>query len=116
LIIAFGLSFYIVWTFPWIRDSFGRKLGGLFFVAALLCILGDYVWPQGAQVNLPKYQQPVAKQPITETVTKSDLENMERRLLEKLQTQSTASKDTLEKNILQGISCSQAINTPILFP
>lgn len=45
LIIAFCLSFYIVWTFPWIRDSFGRRLGGLLFVAACLCLLGDYVWP-----------------------------------------------------------------------
>ena len=45
LVIAFGLSFYIVWTFPWLRNSLLRRLAGLFFVVACLCLFGDYVWP-----------------------------------------------------------------------
>jgi hypothetical protein len=44
LLIAFGLSFYIIWTFPWLKESLGRRLAGLFCVAACLCLFGDYIW------------------------------------------------------------------------
>jgi hypothetical protein len=56
LTIAFGLSFYIVWTFPWLKESLGRRLAGLLFVAACLCLLGDYVWPQPKQFSVPQLQ------------------------------------------------------------
>jgi hypothetical protein len=71
LTIAFGLSFYIVWTFPWLKESLGRRLAGLLFVAACLCLFGDYVWPQQKQFNdqskikkgeISQVEQP--KQPI----------------------------------------------------
>ena len=54
LVIAFGLSFYIVWTFPWLKESLGRRLAGLLFVAACLCMFGDYVWPPSNQQSIYK--------------------------------------------------------------
>lgn len=68
LVIAFGLSFYIVWTFPWLKESLGRRLAGLLFIAACLCMFGDYVWPPVAKVNQPQPKQ-VAKQPTAQEIS-----------------------------------------------
>lgn len=51
LVVAFALSFYVIWTFPWIRESIGRRIAGLLFVAACLFLLGDYVWPKNIAQN-----------------------------------------------------------------
>jgi len=66
-VIAFALSFYIVWTFPWLRGSVGRRLAGLLFVAACLCMLGDYVWPR---TNIPAPKDTQIEQPKRSTVQK----------------------------------------------
>jgi hypothetical protein len=61
LAIAFGLSFYIVWTFPWLKESLGRRLAGLLFVAACLCMFGDYVWPRLEQPKQPTAEEIAAE-------------------------------------------------------
>jgi hypothetical protein len=75
LAIAFALLFYIVWTFPWLKESLLRRLAGLLIVAACLYLFGDYVWPSTqnlnqsmtAKIETPKDEaKPVPKQDTTD--------------------------------------------------
>jgi hypothetical protein len=57
LAVAFCLSFYIVWTFPWLKESARRRMAGLLAVAICLCLFGYYVWPNRPEKTLTTQKQ-----------------------------------------------------------
>jgi hypothetical protein len=56
LALAFGLSSYLIWTFPWIEKTFFRRYASLAVVFVCLCIVGYFSWPSSEVEKISPFE------------------------------------------------------------